>query len=389
MRIRNLLSCLFLSILAVSCIKDEALNSEADIETCTLSGDVLNREPIIENDKVTLILKKGTDLTALAPQFTLTPGATIIPASGSTLDFTSPQTYVVTSEDKKWQKSYKVSATTSAFTTTRYNFENVRFFSDNHNKDKYQIFYETDQQGRENMTWASGNPGFAMTGVEGNYSIYPTFQADNGINGSKCLGLTTRLTGNLGNLMNMPLASGNLFIGTFDVMNALTNALTATQFGMQFEYIPTYLKGYYKYKAGDTFYIVDRTSHDKIKPVPGEKDAFDIYAVFYESTEKLPVLDGTNILDENTETILAVARIEKGTESSEWKEFYLPFNFREGKKVDPVKLAAGKYNLTIVFASSVRGNYFEGAPGSTLYIDEVELGYEESETNIINTATNQ
>lgn len=367
---------LFLGTIAISCIKDEAPNSEADIETCTLQGDVLNRDAIIENERVTLIVKKGTDVTALAPQFTLTPGATITPRSGSMLNFTNPQTYVVTSEDGKWKKSYQIAVTASGFTTNRYHFENVRFFSDQNNKEKYQIFYETDQQGRENMTWASGNPGFALTGAGSNYADYPTFQAANGRSGN-CLGLTTRLTGSLGNLMNMPLASGNLFIGTFDVINALTNALTSTQFGTQFEHIPTYVRGYYKFKAGETFYVVDKTSPNKIKPVPGQKDIFDIYAVFYESTESLPILDGTNILDESTETVLAVARIDNAKETDEWTEFNLPFVFREGKTVDPAKLAAGKYNLTIVFASSIRGNYFEGAPGSTLYIDEVELGYEE------------
>lgn len=375
MRLKNLLACLFLSTIVISCIKDEAPNSEADIETCTLPGDVLNRDAIIENEKVTLIVKKGTDITALAPQFTLTPGATITPASGSTLDFTNPQTYVVTSEDKQWKKTYQIEATASGFTTNRYRFENVRFYSDATSDKKYQIFYETDQYGRENMTWASGNPGFALTGVTGDYTAYPTYQSDNGRNG-KCLGLTTRRTGTLGSWVNMPLASGNLFIGTFDVMNALTNALTSTQFGAQFERIPTYLKGYYKYKAGETFYVMDPNSSDKLKPVPGQKDIFDIYAVFYESTENLPLLDGTNILDEGTETVLAVARIDNAKETDEWTEFNLPFVFREGKTVDPVKLAAGKYNLTIVFASSIRGNYFEGAPGSTLLIDEVELGYE-------------
>ena len=42
----------------VSCIQDEAPNAEADIETCTVPGDVLNRDPIIGNDQITLPLKK-------------------------------------------------------------------------------------------------------------------------------------------------------------------------------------------------------------------------------------------------------------------------------------------------------------------------------------------
>ena len=39
------------------------------------------------------------------------------------------------------------------------------------------------------------------------------------------------------------------------------------------------------------------------------------------------------------------------------------------------KLQNDGYNLAIVFASSVKGDLFEGAVGSTLYIDEVELSY--------------
>ena len=42
--------CVALGIIAMSCIREEPLNAEADIESVTLSGDVLNRAPIIEND---------------------------------------------------------------------------------------------------------------------------------------------------------------------------------------------------------------------------------------------------------------------------------------------------------------------------------------------------
>lgn len=372
------------SLLAVllalqSCIKEEALNAEADIESCTLAGDVLNRDPVITNDKVTLYVKKGTDVSRLAPEFTLTPGATIVPESGTLLDFTTPQTYTVTSEDRKWEKRYTVEATQDGLNITRYHFENAR----TKDKTKYLEFYETDAQGNEVMTWASGNPGYALTGAQGEADSYPTYQWDDGYQG-KCLALTTRRTGRMGNSVNMPLASGNLFIGTFDVVNALQNALTSTLFGMQFEYIPTYVRGHYKYSPGKTFYELDKSASDKLKPVPGQQDTGDIYAVFYESTEGMEMLDGTNMLSEDNPNILAVARIDRmentGIEKEDaWKEFYLPFVFRQGKTVDPVKLKEGRYSLTIVFASSIRGNYFEGAPDSTLLIDEVELGCQESE----------
>ena len=118
MKLKNLIACFFLGFIMVSCIQDEAPNAEADIETCTVPGDVLNRDPIIENNKVTLIVKAGTAITALDPKFTLTPGASIIPNSGTTLDFTTPPYSEVTSEDKKWKKKYEEGVTISGFNNT-------------------------------------------------------------------------------------------------------------------------------------------------------------------------------------------------------------------------------------------------------------------------------
>ena len=55
MKLKNLIACFFLGFIMVSCIQDEAPNAEADIETCTVPGDVLNRDPIIGNDQITLL----------------------------------------------------------------------------------------------------------------------------------------------------------------------------------------------------------------------------------------------------------------------------------------------------------------------------------------------
>lgn len=133
------ISLLLAGAACVSCIREEALNTEADIESCTLADDVLNRDPVIENEKVTLYLKKTADLSALAPEFTLTPGATISPASGTTLNFSSPQYYEVTSEDGQWKKQYKVEATTTYNIPTLFQFEHVR--TTKTAKGEYQIFY--------------------------------------------------------------------------------------------------------------------------------------------------------------------------------------------------------------------------------------------------------
>ncbi|WP_446684980.1 family 43 glycosylhydrolase [Kitasatospora gansuensis] len=51
------------------------------------------------NSRITLPLAEGSELTALAPQFTLVNGASISPASGTPRDFTKPLTYEVTGSD--------------------------------------------------------------------------------------------------------------------------------------------------------------------------------------------------------------------------------------------------------------------------------------------------
>ena len=82
-------------------------------------------------------------------------------------------------------------------------------------------------------------------------------------------------------------------------------------------------------------------------------------------------LDG----DINPEVIL-FARIPEMTEAGEWTYFDLPFEFQNGytaADIDAQDLADGKYKLGVVFSSSIKGAYFIGAVGSTLWIDEVNI----------------
>ena len=115
-----------MAVLSVSCIREEPLNAECDITSVTLPGDVLNRQPLIENDKITLIVKNDVSVMSLAPEFELTPGATIEPASGTVRNFLLPQTYKVTSEDGEWSKTYTVSVERNNSINLNYSFENVR-----------------------------------------------------------------------------------------------------------------------------------------------------------------------------------------------------------------------------------------------------------------------
>jgi hypothetical protein len=242
--------------------------------------------------------------------------------------------------------------------TTLFHFEDTIRDAAN----RYCIFAEK-VNGEVTMEWGSGNAGFAMTGAGKSPADYPTIQSDNGYNG-KCAGLITRSTGSLGAIVNMPIAAGNLFIGAFDLKNALGSPLKATQFGLPFYNLPTTFSGYYKYKSGDVYY-------ENGNPVESVKDRCHFYAVLYETDETLSSLDGTNVLTHPN--IISAAVIENQTETNEWTYFNLPFVYRPGKSINPDKLKDGKYNLAVVFTSSIDGGEFKGAPGSALYIDEVEI----------------
>ncbi|TQE26878.1 hydrolase [Streptomyces ipomoeae] len=62
-----------------------------------------------KDSKVVLPLTEGSDVTALAPEFTLAHGASISPASGTLHDFTEPVEYEVTGSDGK-KRTWTVSA---------------------------------------------------------------------------------------------------------------------------------------------------------------------------------------------------------------------------------------------------------------------------------------
>ena len=126
----------------------------------------------------------------------------------------------------------------------------------------------------------------------------------------------------------MPIAAGNLFIGTFIVKDALRDAKAATKFGFPFFKHPKTLKGYYKFQPG-TVYIsgTDENRKPIIDPSMEGKDKGDIYAVLYEADDVEDFLDGYNSLNSNK--IIALARIPSIEKTSEWKQFELPFEYKK------------------------------------------------------------
>ena len=73
-------------------------NTGTDILTMTVAGELFSSSIDNASKTVTLFVPNGTDVTSLAPTFTLSNGATSSITSGTSQNFTSPVTYTITAE---------------------------------------------------------------------------------------------------------------------------------------------------------------------------------------------------------------------------------------------------------------------------------------------------
>ena len=371
MIIKSVIAGIMLCLAVTSCIQNEALNVEAAIDGC--SGSDIQQCLIDPNEfTVQLYASRAADPSKININFNLPAGASIVPVQRFTEDGINtynfkdenPRLFKVTSEDGAFSAIYTIRLWQTEMPFT-YDFETLS--SDN----PYHKFTEDNPSSGtiiRRLELASGNPGFELTKMAKAPDGYPTVQVNGGVDGGKCVKLETKDTGSFGSMVKMYIAAGNLFIGSFEVGQALSgNAMKATHFGFPFFYYPLRLEGWYKYKAGPTF-------SSKGKPVEGRKDECDIYGVLYETDDNVQFLDGSTSL--NSPNIVALARnIKELPETDIWKQFNFKFEPQNGKSIDPDKLGKGIYKLAIVFSSSVDGAKFEGAVGSTLYIDKVTIAH--------------
>lgn len=365
-----------------SCFKDEPLNAECDIEQAYVhidnptdvffsASDTLINVLSDAND-ITFEMKAGADVSAMAPQFRLTEGATVSPASGSVQDFGDGRTvtYTVTSQDGSWTRKYNVSFRV-AYNVSEYDFENTRLV-DGAAGGQYYEWSDLSSSGEWIGNWATGNPGFNLSAQFQTGTTppdgYPSVSVDGGHSG-KAVKLETRSTGDFGSMVGMGIAAGNLFIGEFDASKALSGtdgAMQATSFGRPFDREPLQFTGWYKYKSGGQ--CVD----GKRQPIAGSQDRGDIYAVLYrnhDASGNAFTLHGNDV--KTSPQVVAIAQVPDVTDTDDWTEFSVNFDY--STPIDRTLLAGRGYSLAVVFTSSTEGARFRGAIGSTLYIDEVKV----------------
>ena len=376
MRFPFIVAACVVMMMCTSCFGDEPDGCEADIETVTLhvtspedfffqATDSI--QTVFSTDSViTFAVRSSADVSALSPVLTLSPGATVSPASDSTHDFSQgPVIYTVTSQDGKWQRHYRVHIVPTMVTvadTLNYDFEHYELETATQ---RYYMWHNVLPDGSLGNDWATANAGYRISMSTAEPMDYPTTPLEQGFDGAAVC-LMTRDTGPFGRMANKRLAAGNLFLGTFDIRIAMSDHLHATRVGLPFTSKPDRFTGYYTYEPGPT--VQDFYGN----PIAGRTDSADVYAVFYRNHDadgNEVVLYGDNILSSNL--IVAVAELEYVAPTSQWTAWDVKFEYRE--EVDEQLLANRGYSLAIVFSSSSAGGDFIGAIGSRLCVDKVRL----------------
>lgn len=335
--------------------------TESSILSMTFENSIVVQQPTIDGTNIIFYVAHeatAEDLQALVPTIELSPLATVIPESGSTVDFSNgPVDFVVMAEDGQSTTTYKVS------------FQRLGL-------------YDFEEWGTEATLfggvpvplggWSSSNIGaqFLMNMTSGEQPIADRLtvtQDADAYSGESAVRIETlHTTGFDLSFIKIPkVTTGTLFLGTFQTDYA--NTLNSTKFGIPYDKKPLTIKGYYKYTPGTDFYKATGMDDSNLAVLePGTTDQCAITAFLYEiETDDDPYLTGLNTYE--SDKIVARAELADGTAKSEYTAFEIDMDYT--KEYDSSK----KYRFAIIFSSSAGGAKFSGAPGSVLYVDAVEV----------------
>lgn len=228
--------------------------------------------------------------------------------------------------------------------------------------DKNMNYYEPTD-------WATSNSGILSI-----KSMFPQYYAKDkpfvvtqgprteAFESAMCAKLQTVMTNPEGKGKMIPkVTAGSLFFGTFETN--LNDILASTKFGIIYKGTKlTAVTGKYKYTAGTEFW------NSLVKDETGKVDKGSAVAVLYEVSNYSENLNGHDLT--TSPKIVAQSKKFVCEPQTEYQDFTLTMEYK--KSYDPAK----KYKLAVVFSSSIDGDKYFGAVGSTLWIDNVVIDME-------------
>lgn len=374
MKLKSFILTLCVLHFASSCIKDEPLNSEADILSFILPDTAIFSQPLIANDIITLFVNAEADLEHATPKIEITEGAKLIPDLPE-YDLTKQNTFEVKSQDGQYSKIYTIKIVSRM--AYDYKFDKWMPKTSDYGNNFPRVATE-QEDGTLIELWSSGN--YGVNNAFGGPISRKTFPTKDTIIDDRTVALLRTIRGKTVPKMGLiPVFPGSLFYGVYKLdMESKATAAQGVRFGQPFpdgDGAPVRFSGLYKYTPGQEYLNPDGELQE------GKIDECTIRAFLYQ-TRKGAATANISYLGEdylcglddlfNAEQLVAMADMEDCTEKREWTEFDMEFKYTT-KKID---FDNYDYRIAIVFSASKRGDFYEGAIGSTLIIDHAKITLE-------------
>jgi len=352
---RRLLKLLFLVFLLAGCVTEDYFgkSDRSEVKTFVIPGQsgVSN----IDNEQLTIDVtmpEDVIDLTLTPSEITVSNFASVLPLPGEEQDFNNPVEYVVMAEDGS-ESVYTVRVERGG---SQAQLDNSSF------EDWYMEstgFSSVEQPGKDkNSTiWGTANRGLALGGSPGNTSK----QERNGTNYARMESVAAPAL--------VRIAAATIFTGKFtDGFPSVTDPRSNITLGTPFTSRPLSVSFEYTYQPGDS------NEDANGQPLP-YGDQCDIYFLLENRTGSQVKRVGTAWFRSGeavTEWSDAIIPIKYGPldSSDPWFEYAQPRDDEIwGDGSEPIT------HVTFLATSSFEGDFFKGAIGSTLELDEIELGY--------------
>lgn len=233
---------------------------------------------------------------------------------------------------------------------------------------KYYSFYDPES-GEPSLTtkwWDSGNKG--STTVGSSYTITMP-DTDDKVEGRSSLLMASTY-------VIVKFAAGNIFTGEFG--KTIGTSGGTIRLGRPFTVRPQKLTFWVKYKAG---IITDKTfggAPDGDTTKPGDRDRGTLWIALgdwdyhkYGGTTDSPIevntTDRSTFFNPDGENVIAYGQFVADKDINEWMKVEIPLQYKSTSRKPT--------HIIISAASSMLGDYFTGAAGSKMWIDDIRLEY--------------
>lgn len=347
---KRLIIIFSIGVLAQSCIQDDrfGLSSRKDILSYEVVGQAGSTTIDTDSLKVIVPVDLAFDRTSAAPfNISLSNMASVEPGVGDSLDFTTGQIYVVTAEDgsqASWNVEFKRQG------------PEVQLPNSDFNQWYDAGGYPEPGDGSGSSVWGTANKGLSLVG---GYNTEPVSDGNNGFYAK----MTSQQAPAL-----VRMAAATLFTGKFtDGFPSVSDPRSNIDFGTPFTAQPTGFRVRYKYQPGASYEDANGNS------LP-EADECDIYVLLEQW-----VTNGNETIKRRVGT----AWHRSSDAITDWTELALDINYGESSGTPEYAQPKDGYaepgtaptHITVVFSSSAQGDFFIGAIGSVLEVDDFALIY--------------